>query len=146
MIKLARGSLGVPFVQYGRDLKKGIDCVGLLTVPAQANGADLPILDGLSRVPQIRNAHQIGEVVAKEMQRINSSEARAGDVLLFDIWSPLRGLIEHCALITEDWPLVIIHATPGPVPGVISHRLDARMVESLPTTWEHFVAGVYRFK
>lgn len=146
MISLARGSLGTPFSRRGRDLKKELSCIGLITCAAKPQGVECPILDAASFVSYNPANRPASDAIAKDLQRINTSEARAGDILLFHIVSPGHPLIEHTALITGERPLTIIHATPFPIPEVIEHRLDAPLVNGVATTWGFFVKGAYRFR
>ncbi len=145
MIELARGSLGVPFAPYGRDLKKGLSCIGLVTVAARAQGVDCEILDAASFVPYHPNLRRATEAIEKDMIRVRQSETRPGDVVLFHIWSPGHPLIEHVGLITGTNPLTVIHSTPVFASQVIEHELDAPMVDGVSTPWSQFVVATYRF-
>ena len=144
MILLARGSLGIPFQRYGRDMKKSLDCIGLITMAAKPQGIECPIFNSASRYDP--RGRPVYDAIIRDLQRINPNEARAGDILIFHIVSPGHPLIEHTALISGTNPLTIIHATSYPIPEVIEHRLDAPLVEGMPTTWRFFVKGAFRFK
>lgn len=146
MIELTRESLGVPFSRWGRDLKQSLSCIGLVTLAAKAQGVDCPILNAASFVRYHPANRPASDAIDQDLQRINKSEARVGDVVLFHIVSPGHPLIEHTALISGVNPLTVIHAQPWLKPGVIEHRLDAPMVEGLPCPWSFFVVGAYRFK
>lgn len=146
MVSLARGSLGVPFVRYGRDLKAGLSCIGLVTVTAHMQGVELPTLDAASWAPYFPVHRPVLESLDADLRRIPLSEARKGDVVLFHIWSPGHPLMEHVGLISGENPLTVIHSCPHPSNNVIEHPLDAPMHPPYPTPWRQFVVGAYRFK
>lgn len=142
MIELARASLGVPFKRYGRNLKTGLSCIGLVTEAAKVQGVECPILDHASFVPYHPANRPVSDAIARDLQRINLSEARVGDVLLFHIRNRNGLIIEHTALISGVNPLTIIQAQPWLQPGVIEHELDT----ALSASQGFFVVGAYRFK
>jgi hypothetical protein len=147
MIALSRGSLGVPFVRYGRDLKKGLSCIGLVAVTARAHGATVPTLDAASFVQYSPMKRAVFEACNADFECVRLSETRKGDVLLFHIWSPGHPLIEHVGVVSGERPLTFIHASPPPLLNRVAEELlDAPMYGPYPTPWRNFVAGVYRFR
>jgi hypothetical protein len=133
-------------MRYGRNLKAGLSCIGLVTVSARAQGVVVPMLDAASFVQYFPWKRPVLDALNADMERVPLSEARKGDVVLFHIWSPGHPLIEHCGLISGENPLTVIHSTPSPSNQVCEHPLDAPMYEPYPTPWRQFVVGVYRFR
>ncbi len=145
IVETARTGLGTPFLPRGRDLKKGVDCGGIITVSARIQGVECATLEAAAFL-RYYPRRVIDALERSDMIRVRESEMRAGDVVLFHISSPWSALIEHLGLITDVLPLTFIHASPPALKGrVIEEELGAPMYEPIPTPWSFFVAGVYRF-
>ena len=127
LIMLARDWLGTPFHHQGRS-RAGVDCVGVIILPAQLLGLQINDMLGYSHQPHGILQHEI----AKQLVRINICELAVGDVLLMQWDEP-----QHVALVTNIAPLTVLHAF-AQVRKVIEHELDPFMQKR--------ITGVFRFK
>lgn len=129
----ARKLVGVAFKHQGRSPVSGVDCAGLVACVYRALG--VPFEDyteyGRKPRPEILLAQ-----AARDMDEIDATEARGGDVLLIAFTKPGRPLTpQHFALKTDEG--TIIHA----------HRKAGRVIEEpLTPYWQQRVCGSYRLR
>ena len=144
ILATVRGSLGTPFRAFGRDLRRGIDCIGLLTVPGQMHGLSLPTLERLT----VFNGHKqvLKRALETDLDQIADSAAGPGDVVLIHIGGPGLPLHQHLALISDSHPYRVIHSTPFPIPEVVETELSTDMFSGIPRWWTVSVAGYFRFR
>lgn len=127
LIAEARTWLGVPFHHQGR-VKTGVDCAGVIVVPAQAINLEVTDQVGYSRTP----SGVLQSEIAKQMTRVKLFDMQPGDVLLMSWAEP-----QHLALVTGVNPLIILHAF-AQAKKVVEHQVDQNMFKN--------ISAVYRFK
>lgn len=127
----ARKLLGVRWQHQGRS-ELGVDCVGLLAMPAIALGlltADQDVRD----YSRQSDGQQLSALLHQHCRRLSDwREAKEGDILAikYDL------MPQHVAIITRryhpQWGFQIIHAFGNAeMPGsVIEHRLDKSWLDS----------------
>lgn len=127
LINAAREWLGVPFHHQGR-VKAGVDCAGVIVVPAQSIGIELIDKLGYSHTP----SGVLQSEIAKQLNRVKFQDLQVGDVALMSWSEP-----QHLALVTCVEPLTIIHAF-SQAKKVVEHQVDPNMIKN--------IIAVYRFK
>lgn len=127
----ARRFLGVRWQHQGRS-EQGVDCVGLLVVPACRLGLLRPEDDvtSYSRQP---DGEELSALLHRYCLRLPKwQSARMGDVLAIKY----ADQPQHVAIVTRDydprWGVHIIHAFGNAEMGgkVIEHRIDRRWLDS----------------
>lgn len=102
IIDEARKWAGVPFRHQGRSAR-GIDCIGLVLVTAQALKLTTVDVKNYRRTAAGRN---FSELFAEHMDPVSLGDIRDSDVMLFKF-----GAFEcHCAIVTDSARGRIIHA------------------------------------
>jgi hypothetical protein len=147
MVNIARRFIGTPFRMWGRDLERGIDCAGIIALPAQQAGF---ACDELLHRPRVRHSRPLRQALERDMVRIFIAEATIGDILFFCTPPVARngrrvGAIEHLALVSATNPVTLIQANVYPHRRVVEHLLDDRIVPSRSYRWSQFLKGAYRF-
>lgn len=97
--------LGSPYVMHGRGEK--VDCIGVLVIPAKANGVELSDVKDYSAQP----TGQLIPHLRAQLDEIPTSEAGPGDILAM-CWGSRQP--SHVAMIvgrSEDGSAMILHAT-----------------------------------
>jgi cell wall-associated NlpC family hydrolase len=126
LIAEARKLVGSAFFHMGRDPATGLDCTGVILMPAQKLG--------LTRFePVTYSPGGDGEYLAEclELECVLVEEAmQPGDIALFRI----RDRLQHLAYLTGEGTM--IHASEKA--GVRESVIDER--------WQERIAGVYRWK
>jgi cell wall-associated NlpC family hydrolase len=125
LIAEARTLIGLPFVHCGRN-EHGVDCVGVILVPAQRLG--LTTFEPATYSPG-GHGEYLKECVEENCELVEGL-AQPGDILLFRI----RKRLQHLAYLTAG--LTMIHAREQI--GVVESFIDQR--------WTDRIAGVYRWK
>jgi cell wall-associated NlpC family hydrolase len=143
---LARKLLDVPFALYGRDVDRGIDCVGVMAIAATQAGFDCPNLlirkldaNG-NRWPPLMDA------IAMDTVPVSIRDLKPGDVLWFRI---PYAQIDHFAIVSCINPIKMVHTNPLTLQNPTEERLTDTMIpvsfyRSLGS-WERWLSGAFRF-
>lgn len=130
-ISAAREFLGVRWQHQGRT-EQGIDCVGLLVVPAIRLGVLRPC-DDITDYQRQQDGSQLSALLHQHCSRVPKwQEAQAGDILAIKFTDQPQ----HVAIITRAydlrWGCAVIHAFGNSEIGgqVIEHRLDQSWLQS----------------
>lgn len=123
----ARTWLGTPFHHQARIKGVGVDCAGVIAGTANALGISDFDATGYSHTP---SGSMIVKILEKQMNRIDISELKFGDVILFKFDQEPQ----HLAFYTD---IGILHAY-GQVRKCVETSFDE--------TWKNRVVGAYRFK
>ncbi|WP_424360259.1 C40 family peptidase [Methylocystis parvus] len=127
------GFVGLPFLDGGRS-RAGVDCWGLICLAyAEHLGVALNPLAGRyasTQESQEIAALAVGESEAGPWRRIEPSQAREFDVLLFRAYA----LPTHVGLVCG--PRLMLHATSGRLSGVELYA-DGKWLPRLIGAWRH---------
>jgi len=112
IILTARSCVGSPFRHQGRNLEKGLDCVGLILYVARQLGISLPAHQGYGR--HVCAGTIANSVVAHFFDPTVVSDVLPGDIFLLDVGHGQehvaiftgRGLIHACAKRAGLWNIV----------------------------------------
>ena len=121
----ARSWIGTPWLHQHRMKSVGVDCAGLVTQVAAANGLSTFDVLNYERLPR---GGELLEICNREMTRIATSAMRPADVACFRI----RREPQHLGFVA-DHPLgglSMIHGDSA-IGRVVEHRLDARWLERI---------------
>lgn len=129
-IATARGFLGTPFVHQGRAPGLGLDCAGVAVAAGRELGAEIDDFLGYGRVP---SAGVFYEKLGQHCDRVQIREMRRGDFLIFEF----DANPQHLAILTEDSPTYILHASQ-PHRKVVEHRMDE--------AWKKKIRAVFRMR
>lgn len=134
LIKAARECLDTPFLHQGRIKGLGLDCAGFIAHPAvKFNlGTNFDRTD----YPKSPDSTALGRILDEHMEkRVTFGEKLVADVF----WMAFNKQPQHLAIITELYPLRIIHADAFAPGGgrVVEHILDS--------IWIKRIRAVYRY-
>jgi cell wall-associated NlpC family hydrolase len=101
----ARRYIGVPWRHLGRS-REGIDCIGLVLLAARECGIAADDPAPYAREP---SSHRLRQELAEVLDEVPLAEARAGDVLLFNL-GLYAGHLGVCAEHPEYRVPSVIHA------------------------------------
>lgn len=124
-----RKFLGVRWLHQGRSAN-GVDCVGLLVVPATALGILTPEQD-VANYPRQPDGEQLSGLLHQHCRRLSTpADAQPGDILAIKF----ADQPQHVAVVTRNtqWGPYILHAFGNSEMGgsVIEHLLDGRWLKS----------------
>lgn len=130
-VEAARSFLGVRWQHQGRS-EQGVDCVGLLVVPACRLGLLRPE-DDVTNYPRQPDGEELSALLHRYCVRLPKwQDARMGDVLAIKY----ADQPQHVAIATRDyderWGIHIIHAFGNSEAGgkVIEHRIDRSWLDT----------------
>lgn len=130
-VSIAREFLGVRWQHQGRT-EQGIDCVGLLVVPAIRLGVLQPG-DDITDYPRQQDGSQLSALLHRHCARLPRwQDGHLGDILAIKFTDQPQ----HVAIITRSydprWGCFVIHAFGNSEIGgqVIEHRLDQIWLQS----------------
>jgi len=130
-VEAARSFLGVRWQHQGRS-EQGIDCVGLLVVPACRLGLLRPE-DDVTNYPRQPDGEELSALLHRYCVRLARwQDAQPGDVLAIKY----ADQPQHVAIVTRAydsrWGAYIIHAFGNTETGgkVVEHRVDNRWLHS----------------
>lgn len=126
LITEARKLIGCAFFHAGRRAETGLDCTGVILVPAQKLG--LTTFEPATYSPG-GDGEYLAECLQQECVKVEE-EMQPGDIALFRI----RNRLQHLAYLTGEGTM--IHANQKA--GVRESFIDER--------WQEQIAGVYRWK
>ncbi len=136
IISAARELIGVPYLHQGRNVRTGIDCVGLLVLIGQIIGyEEIHDLADYRRVP---SSSTLLEFLKRNLDEISLEQIQAGDFVLMTLGGRKA---RHTAVISSlETDLV-----KGKEPMLI-HALNdgniTRVIEQPVKRWQHlFVKG-----
>lgn len=125
LIKAAREYISTPFVHQGRLKGVGIDCAGMMVLPARSVGIFIEDVLAYSRMP-----HGVLKPLI-EKYCIRVSNPLPADIYLLTY---VHGQPQHLAWVTDKG---MLHAC-AKSKRVVEHSFDAR--------WQKRLAGCYRLK
>jgi cell wall-associated NlpC family hydrolase len=127
IIEKAREYIGTPFRHQGRLKGVGVDCAGLVVGVAK----ELKISDFDFRAyGAMPNSSKLQIILNEQMDKINVSDAKIGDVYLMKFDKEPQ----HLGIKTD---IGIIHSYSD-AGAVVEHRIDE--------IWQSRILGAYRFK
>lgn len=128
----ARHYLGVPFLHQGRDLRIGIDCVGLLVLAARDCELHSLAAHDFTEYQRNPSAQEFERRLRAALGEPASCCPLPGDVVSIDFFGQTR----HVGIVGEDSGcLTLIHTYNRPAK-VIEHGIDDR--------WRRRITGIYR--
>jgi cell wall-associated NlpC family hydrolase len=127
IIAKAREYLGTPFRHQGRLKGVGVDCAGLVVCVAKELKISNFDFKAYGAMP---NAAKLQTILNEQMEKIPTSEAKAGDVYLMKFDKEPQ----HLAIVTD---IGIIHSYYD-AGSVVEHRVDE--------VWRSRIMGAFRFK
>lgn len=130
VLLVAKQLINKPYKKQGRNIKHGLDCIGVATWISQEFGADIT---DMINYPEEPSDVLMKEKMDSHLKQIDKSEAVPGDLIL------MRGLVpQHLALITEIEPeFHILHA----------YKAIGKITESeISDSWKNRIVGYYRFR
>ena len=122
--------IGTPFHHQGRLPGVGLDCAGVVVCALNRCGYSVADMQGYGRIP---SQGIFGAAVESQCDRIQQSEVRPGDLMMF----AFRDEPQHIAIVSAVNPTMLIHAYSD-VGKVVENGLDA--------TWQGRLRGCYSLR
>ena len=130
-VEECRRLLGVRWQHQGRS-EKGVDCVGLLVVPAIKLGILTPDQD-MADYQRAPHGDRLDCLLHQHCQRLPDwKEAREGDILAIKYFQQPQHVMVVTRPYDQRWGFHVIHAFGNEqMPGsVVEHRLDQNWLQS----------------
>lgn len=130
ILLVAKQLINIPYKKQGRNIKYGLDCIGVATWISEQFNADIT---DMINYPEEPSDILMKERMDHHLKQIERSQAVPGDLIL------MRGLVpQHLALITAIEPEIqILH----------SYKALGKITESeMSDAWKNRIVGYYRFR
>lgn len=130
ILKVARQLINISYKKQGRNIKHGLDCIGVPCWISEQFGVDI---SDMINYPEDPSDLLMKERMDHHLKQITKDEVQPGDFVL------MKGLVpQHIALITAIEPeIVILH----------SYKAIGKITESeMSESWKNRIVGWYRFR
>lgn len=133
LIREVRGYMGTPFVHQGRLPHHGLDCIGLITVPAFNLGMEMEDYVRYSRQP---NPRFLLDYISRSFDPIDAADMLPGDIMLF--WMHKPTIPGHSGMLLEGGRMIHTYQNVG---RVVEHNYDEHWRTHTHSTWRYKSLG-----
>jgi cell wall-associated NlpC family hydrolase len=143
IIEAARAYLGTPYMHWGRQRGRALDCIGLIILVARDVGAENAFSVQASSInyAQSPDPEKMGRDLRSTLDEVSKDEMQLGDILWFRIPNARlsRSFPQHVGIVGTHagGGFSIIHAY-SPTGCVVEHVLDDK--------WARRINSVFRFR